>query len=123
MSIEHVCIVGFVGCTEEEKLRGCVDGCATCGAIGEEYLRVDGRLLCPRCAARIWNVERATHVELAAERTADVRRMVEELDARADRERALKVVRAVHPSAGIDPRDLIHVSTLTGCGHTEKGNP
>jgi hypothetical protein len=62
MSIEYVCIVGQVGFTEEERLRCYVDGCAICMAMPEDYLRVDGRMLCVKCAVGQWNKERAARV-------------------------------------------------------------
>jgi len=58
-TVEHVCIVGGIGMTGEERSQ-CYCECevADCGKITQEYLRVDGRLYCVECAAKVWNDER-----------------------------------------------------------------
>lgn len=48
--------------------------CATPGCRGgqEDFLRVDGRLLCPACAAKVWEQERETRLEKLAAGPTDL---------------------------------------------------
>lgn len=72
MSIEYVSGVSDVGRNQRERDRGYLDGCEVegCNRTFEEYLRVDGVLMCPVCAAKAWAAER--ELRAVAWRAADL---------------------------------------------------